>query len=195
LPVHRGDPPRGGASIYDLYVQLFQRSLYEVGELWERNRISVAREHLATSVTESLLSFLAPRIFSAEHIGRRAVIACVANEYHQTGGRMVADIFELHGWDGYFLGANTPPEGMMKMIDEKKPDLVGLSLAIYFNMGNLKRLVELVLRHHPKLPILLGGQAFRWGGAEAFREMPGVTYVASLGELETMLWKELWGET
>jgi hypothetical protein len=27
----------------------------------------------------------------------------VANEYHQIGGKMVADIFELNGWRGYFV--------------------------------------------------------------------------------------------
>jgi methanogenic corrinoid protein MtbC1 len=34
--------------IKDLYVNLFQRALYQVGELWEHQRISVAVEHLAT---------------------------------------------------------------------------------------------------------------------------------------------------
>jgi len=37
--------------VYDLYVDLFQRSMYEIGELWETNKVSVATEHLATSIT------------------------------------------------------------------------------------------------------------------------------------------------
>ena len=43
-----------GCSITDLYTRLFERSLYDVGDLWEHHRISVAVEHLATSMTESL---------------------------------------------------------------------------------------------------------------------------------------------
>jgi len=174
-------------NIHDIYVHLFQRSMYEVGELWEKNLISVALEHLATSITESLLSFLAPQIFAAEHIGKKAIIACVANEYHQTGGRMVADIFELHGWDGYFLGANTPHHDLLKMIDEKKPDVVGLSLAIYFNLGNLLTIVEMIRSNYPNQAIFVGGQAFRWGGVDAFHGKPQVTYMAALGALETFL--------
>jgi methanogenic corrinoid protein MtbC1 len=34
----------------DLYVDLFQRSMSQVGDLWEQQRISVAAEHLATEV-------------------------------------------------------------------------------------------------------------------------------------------------
>jgi MerR family transcriptional regulator, light-induced transcriptional regulator len=174
----------GDIEIYDLYINLLQRSMYEVGALWESNRISVAKEHLASSITESLLSLVYPRIFAADHLGKKAIVACVANEYHQLGGKMVADILELHGWDGYFLGANTPPEELLKLIDEKKPDLIGLSLAIYSNLDNLLRVVEMVQTNSRGLPIIVGGQAFRWGGAEAISKYPAVQYVSSLSDLE-----------
>lgn len=89
-------------AIRDLYVELFQKSMYKVGELWERNEISVAREHLATTITESLLSSTYPYIFTGEQTAKKAIISCAANEYHQLGGKMVADIFEL-AWLGYTL--------------------------------------------------------------------------------------------
>mgnify|MGYP006300613683 FL=1 len=123
-----------GTDIRALYEDLFQRSLYQVGELWENNRISVAHEHLATSITESLLLLVYPRLFAAEHIGRKAIISCSVNEFHQIVGKMVADMFELNGWDGYFLGANTPSGDLIQMIEEFEPDVVCLSLSIYENM-------------------------------------------------------------
>lgn len=170
--------------IYTLYVNLFQQSMYEVGKLWEKNLISVAVEHLATSITESLLNLVYPRIFAAEHTGKKAVIACVANEYHQLGGKMVADIFELHGWDGYFLGANTPSQDLLKLIDEKKPDLIGLSLAIYSNVEGLCRIIEMIRSTFRNLPILVGGQAFLWGGTDRVSQYDEVTYLSSLRDLE-----------
>jgi methanogenic corrinoid protein MtbC1 len=176
-----------GVTIYDLYLHLFQQSMYQVGELWEQNRISVAVEHLATAITESLLTLVYPLIFSAEHVGRKAVVSCVASEYHQLGGKMVADIFELNGWDGYFLGANTPPEELLKLIQEKKPDLLGLSLSIYINMENLYRVLELVRGSFRDLPVLVGGQAFRWGGRERVEKYPGVTVIPTLKELESFI--------
>jgi methanogenic corrinoid protein MtbC1 len=173
--------------LYDLYVHLFQRSLYEVGDLWERNRVSVAIEHLATTITESLLTLVYPRIFAAEHIDKKAVVACVANEYHQIGAKMVADVFELNGWDGYFLGANTPPESLLAFVQEKRPHVLGLSLSVYFNMDTLCRLLEIVRGAFRDLPVLVGGQAFRWGGADRVTRYPGVQQVSTLKELESFI--------
>ncbi|MFW6237267.1 MAG: cobalamin B12-binding domain-containing protein, partial [Desulfosudaceae bacterium] len=127
-----------GLAPEDLYTDLFQRSLYEVGELWEQNRVSVAVEHLATAVTESLLAAVYPHILGGETERRRkAVISCSVNEYHQVGARMVADIMETRGWDTWFLGANTPTADLLRMLQEKVPDMLGLSVSIYFNMAAL----------------------------------------------------------
>jgi methanogenic corrinoid protein MtbC1 len=176
-----------GITLYDLYIRLFQRSMYQVGELWEQNRISVAVEHLATAITESLLTLVYPLIFSAEHVGRKAVISCVAGEYHQLGGKMAADVFELNGWDGYFLGANTPPEELLKLIQEKRPDVLGLSLSLYFNLDSLCRLLEMVRGSFRDLPVLVGGQAFRWGGRDRVETYPAVTLVPTLEGLESFI--------
>jgi len=176
-----------GVEIKTIYLELFQNSLYEVGELWERNRISVATEHLATSITESAMGLMQPLLFARERIGRKAVVSCVANEFHQVGGKMVADIFELHGWDGYFLGANTPLVDLLTILKDKKPDALCLSLSIYFNLPNLIAAVEALQREQPQLEILVGGQAFRWGGQDSMERFPGVRLLESIDDLEKYL--------
>lgn len=193
----RGDRPEctrivkdlldGDVSIYELYLDLFQASLYEVGYLWETNRVSVAIEHMATSITESLLSLVYPRIFSVPHSGKKAVVSCLVNEYHQIGGKMVADIFELNGWDGYFLGANTPVRDLLDMLREKKPQILALSLSIYFNMDFMHHVLQEVEREIPGQRIIVGGQAFRWGGTDIQHKYSRVKYVPSIKELEKML--------
>lgn len=97
-----------------------------------------------TGSTESLLNLAYPSIFDTERIGRKAVVSCSANEFHQVGGKMVADILELNGWDGHFLGANTPPGDMVRFIQEVKPDFVGLTLSILSNLDNLKYAIEVI---------------------------------------------------
>jgi MerR family transcriptional regulator, light-induced transcriptional regulator len=174
----------GDIDIKVLYSQLFQRSMYQVGELWENNRITVANEHLATSITESLLNLSYPLVFGTERIGKKAVISCSANEFHQVGGKMVADILELNGWDGHFLGANTPPDDMAQFIQDTKPDLVGLSLSILSNIDNLQRSIEVVKTDFPNINLLIGGQAFRWGGLDTIKKYAGAEYIPSLEELE-----------
>ncbi len=171
-------------SIKDLYVHLFQRSMYEMGTLWEQNKISVATEHMCTAITESLINMCYPLIFSAEHCGKKAVITCTPGEYHHIGARMVADHFELHGWDGYFLGANTPTNELIRFIREHQPDLLAISMSVYFNLPNLKTLVDKIQREYPDLTILLGGQGFRWGGTDVFQSGDHIHFITSLDELE-----------
>ena len=170
-----------------LYQDLIQRSLYDVGVLWEQGRVSVATEHLATAITESLLNLVYPRLFSQPRLDKSAVVTCTANEYHQIGGKMVADIFELNGWRGYFLGANTPMNDLMDLIREKRPDVVTLSLTIYFNLEMLLQTAAAVRAEFPTVPILVGGQAFRWGGRERAEQIAGVQCLTSLVQLESWM--------
>jgi hypothetical protein len=173
--------------LLSLYEDLVQRSLYAVGELWERNRISVATEHLATAISESLLNLTYPRLFASPRNGKSAVVTCVANEHHQIGGKMVADLFELHGWRGYFLGANTPVREVIALITEKRPDVVALSVATAFGVAEAINSAAVIRAEYPCLPLLVGGQALRWGGRERLERIPGVHCLASLRELATWL--------
>lgn len=173
--------------VADLYENLFQASMYEIGALWEANKISVATEHMATAIIESLLPLIYPHLFRQDYKGLKAVISCTPNEYHQVGAKMVADFFEIHGWDACFLGANTPVPDMIKMIREKKPEVLGLSLSIYFSLNRLIYVLEEVRKHFPELLVLVGGQAFRHGGQEALEDFAPIAYVQSLKELETWM--------
>lgn len=151
----------------EIYIELFQRSLYEVGELWESNRISVATEHIATAITESLMTMLHPRVFATPRKPFRAIISCGANEYHQVGAKIVADTFELYGWRTTFLGANTPSETLLDAVQRQRPSVVGLSLSIYFNLAGFLDLAGELRTSHPDLSLVAGGQAFRHGGRDA----------------------------
>ena len=167
-----------------LYTDLFQKSLYAVGELWELNRISVAREHLATAITESLLNMVYPRLFENTQTDKKVVVSCAANELHQIGGKIVADFFELNGWESHFLGANTPITEILGYIQETKPDLVGLSLSVYFNMPSLIKEIETIRSNFKHIDIFVGGQAFRWGGVDLVKKYPATYYIESLTALE-----------
>lgn len=176
--------------ITDLHENLIKRSMYKVGELWELNEITVANEHLATAISDTLLNLTYPYIFKTKRNGKKAVIACCTNELHQLGAKMVADTIEFNGWDSHFLGANTPLDDMIRYIDEISPAIVGISLSYRPNLDHLKRAVETVRREFPHLDLLVGGHAFLGGGLDGpgfIKEYPGVEYVPSLKLLENIL--------
>jgi methanogenic corrinoid protein MtbC1 len=176
-----------GIDVRDLFINLFQRSLYDLGELWEHHRISVAVEHLASAITERLLSMVEVDTFSAPHIDQSVIIACIADEFHQIGARMVSDVFELHGWNTHFLGANTPVRDLISMIHKKKPDLIVVSVSVYFNIPNLLSALTELRTSFPTIPILAGGQAFRWGGVQLLSRFENIRYISDIIELEEVI--------
>ncbi|MDP2236140.1 MAG: cobalamin-dependent protein [Bacteroidales bacterium] len=174
----------GRHSVEEIYSGLFERSLYQVGDFWERNLISVATEHMATAITENLMILMQPKLFATERVGKKAVIASVAGEFHQVGAKMVADVFEMNGWDGFFLGGNTPEKELIRFIDNNKPDLIGLSLTIYFNLPTLISTMKQIRHHFDDIPIIVGGQAFRWGGREEIKgQIKDAFYLESINSL------------
>jgi MerR family transcriptional regulator, light-induced transcriptional regulator len=178
---------REKVSLDVVYLELFERSLYQVGDLWESDQISVGVEHMATAITESAMTLLYPLIFATPRCGHRAVVSCIADEFHQIGAKIVADIFEFHGWDGYFLGANVPETALLWMIQEKRPDFLCLSLTVQANLPILLKNIEAVRASFPQQEILLGGQAFRLGEVEAVKSLPAVTCVESIHHLEEII--------
>ena len=82
---------------FDVYTGLFQPSMYRVGELWEYNKISVAAEHMASSITEGLMNRVAMDMEPAPAVDKSVVVGSVEGELHQIGAKMVADVFEFHG--------------------------------------------------------------------------------------------------
>lgn len=147
-------------SVLDLYEQVFKVSLYEIGRLWETNQISVAAEHLATAITEGILNELFEQLISSRKMNRKVVVACVEQERHQVGVKMVADTFEMMGWESYFLGTGIPVQELIRYIHEVKPDMLAISLSVYFNYAGLLKMIEKIRSEFPELQVIIGGQAF-----------------------------------
>ena len=118
------DAVQAGVRIQDIYLHVFQRSQYEIGRLWHLNKITIAHEHYCTAATQMIMSQLYPYIAPERKNGKRMVAASVSGELHELGIRMVADFFEMAGWDTTFLGANTPLPAIVKMLAEQKADVV-----------------------------------------------------------------------
>jgi methanogenic corrinoid protein MtbC1 len=153
---------KDGIKVEDIYIHVFESSQHEVGRLWQNNQITVAQEHFCTAATQMIMSQLYPYIFSSDKIGLTLVAACVAGEMHEMGVRMVADLFEMEGWDTYYLGANTPAESIIDTIIQLNADVIAISASIHYNVGAVKELVDQIRKSEDTshIKILVGGRPF-----------------------------------
>lgn len=151
-----------GQSIKDIYEHIFQKTQYEVGSLWQNNKISVAHEHYCTAATQLIMSSLYPRIFSMEKNGKKLVACSVADELHEIGIRMVSDFFEMEGWDTHYLGANMPDEHLIRSLIEYKPDILAISVTLPMHIDKAAKLIEKVRANEQtaRIKIMVGGYPF-----------------------------------
>jgi methanogenic corrinoid protein MtbC1 len=154
---------RAGARIPDLYLQVFAPTQYELGRLWQLNQLSVAQEHYCTAVTQRLMASLYPAIVGPPHGRATLIVACVAGELHELGARMVADLLELDGWHTVYVGASTPPAGLVQLLEERQAQVLCLSATLALHAGAVRAIIEAV-RAAPigqRVHILVGGRLFQ----------------------------------
>ena len=150
-----------GTPVKSMYLDIFQKVQYEIGRLWQLNTISVAQEHFCTAVTQMAMAQLYPYIFATKRVDKTLVSACVGGELHELGPRMVADFFEMAGWDTYYLGANTPKESLLHAVVDQRADVVGISVTMTYYLHKVRELIQYLRAElGDRVHILVGGYPF-----------------------------------
>ncbi len=156
------DAFESGVTIKDIYIFIFQVTQKEVGRLWQMGKIFVAQEHFITAATQFIMSRFYPYMFSIPKQNKRIFISCINGELHEMGPRMIADLFELNGWDTYYFGANTPQSSLIKAVDLYKPKVIALSATMTFNLSSVEELIIKIRQDNNSkdIKILVGGYPF-----------------------------------
>lgn len=150
-----------GGSLVDAELGLIQPALYDVGLKWQNNVISVAQEHLATAIAHTLMTRGLLQSAVPASNGKRILLACVAGNSHALGLQMVADAFQLAGWDVQCLGANVPTIALAEQIGVFKPDLLGLSVSFAQQLRVVKEIMSRLeqLYGEARPAVIIGGLA------------------------------------
>ncbi len=152
-----------GTSIKDIYLNIFQVVQLEVGRLWQTSKISVAQEHYITASTQVIMSQLYPYLFGTKKNNKNLLVTCINGELHELGARMIADFFEMDGWNTYYLGANSPAASIIKTIENQKTDVLAISATMTFNISAVSELINKVRKQSSSnnLKIVVGGYPFK----------------------------------
>lgn len=149
-------------SARDVYMHVLERSLKEVGRLWEMNIIDVSQEHYISNVTQQIMSQLYPYFSFQDRNKRSCVSLSVSGEFHNIGIRMVTDFLESAGWDTYYLGSDIPSQNVIRAIQDRKADMLAISATMAFNIDAVSGLIKGVrsARGCKNVRIIVGGRAF-----------------------------------
>lgn len=156
------DAAERGEPVRELYLQVFQPALREIGRLWQMKQINVAQEHFCSAATQMAMSQLLSRVEPAEPCRHGVVVACVSGELHDVGARMVADFFDMAGWDAYFCGANTPHGAIVQSVVERSAEAVAISATMACHVHAVQDLIEDIRAESrcARVHIMVGGYPF-----------------------------------
>jgi methanogenic corrinoid protein MtbC1 len=86
------------------------------------------------------------------------MVFCVQGEEHSIGAKMVSSIFKESGWDTRYLGANLPVKDSVIYANIWRPDVIGISLSLIYNLPTLLECLKELnqLDYNPE--IIVGGR-------------------------------------
>ena len=152
-----------GVTVPHLYEHILAPAQARLGWMWHRGEITVADEHFGSAITQTLMAQLRQHFHRSSPKGRTVVATSTPGDLHEIGLRMVADLFEIDGWDVIYLGANTPTNDVIELLERRPPDLVALSVNTALTLRDAGELIEKVRENAKiaKTKILIGGPPLR----------------------------------
>ncbi len=129
----------------------------EIGRRWEDNQCSVADEHVATSITDSLLAQVgaATPLPTSDAL---FAVCCVEGDWHVVPARMAAELLRAEGYRVRFLGGSLPADHLERYLVELRPAALCLSCSLPLFLPGALRSVEAA--HRAGVPVIAGGRGF-----------------------------------
>jgi DNA-binding transcriptional MerR regulator len=159
--LHRLDEPAAQAILDRLFAvgtvetalsEVILPYLHDLGARWEREEVSIAQEHFASSVLRGRLLGLARGW--GRGVGPVALLACLPGEEHELGLIAFGLALRAQGWRVAYFGSNTPLETVDGAAEHLKPQLIALSAVTPEPIrASLPRLQELASHYR----VALGG--------------------------------------
>jgi methanogenic corrinoid protein MtbC1 len=150
------DAGLGEAVIHDHVVR---PALVLVGDLWADGRISIAEEHLATSISMRVLTLQREAFRVArQRASTRVLLAGAQGERHVVGLEMAGSVILHAGYDVRLLGADLPVGEVAAAVARHRPSVVGFSAATPWTAAALPDAFEAVRRVSPDTGIVVGGR-------------------------------------
>ncbi|MGH2317172.1 cobalamin B12-binding domain-containing protein [Planococcus sp. SE5232] len=167
----------------ELYQLVLTPAMYWIGELWEKNIITVADEHLATAICDFVVSVTEVRRPALNSHKKKVMVLGPEGEDHYIGLKMVSSLFKENGWEVQYLGPNLPLDAAIDSANRWQPEVIALSAALAYRLPILKEYAVAFRALDFKPTIILGGRAVSLANWPA-SEPEGTIIVKELDQLK-----------
>jgi len=138
-------------------MEVIQKGMSEIGELWYENRASVQQEHFASGLAMRRLDAL----LNASPIPSRpqtVLVGCPPGEWHTFTPLLLSLLLRRRGLNVIYLGANVPAERFSETVEKVRANLIVLVAQTLVSAASLQH-AALALTSH-KARVAFGGRIF-----------------------------------
>jgi len=143
----------------EIYLNIFQRALHKLGELWQKNMISVAQEHYGTAITRRAMERINLNTEPYDNNSPVFLGVCPPNDNHEVGLRMICDFLESNGWKTIFIGSSSTISSVLDILKNHSVDVLGISVSLSIYLKDTEEMINRVKKEYPEIKILVGGNA------------------------------------
>ena len=169
----------------DFLDQVVATALEDIGHGWAEQSVSVAQEHMATTVFRRVLGWLL-RVYEVSGPAPRLVVATPPGQVHEMGALMVAVSAAAEGWGVTYLGPDLPVADLLSAVEQTEARAVAISVVYLSDDRDLLAALRETRAGLPeRVPLLLGGAAAPEIRLQA--EAAGAVVIDSLPDFRALL--------
>jgi cobalamin-dependent methionine synthase I len=162
----------GVIKIFDKYSNLFAITqffdnllkpiMYDIGKLWEEEKLDIATEHVSVNTANALIKIINKRYLKSDtkKYNKAKIFICTPNgEQHNLACNILESILLSKGYRVFNASPSLPADSIIDSLNRVLPDAILISVTLDDNIQTAKNLIRKIRTRFPSLPIFVGGLA------------------------------------
>ncbi len=145
------------ASLEKFYDDVFKNVMYEVGHLWQQNKLDIGMEHICSNNANKAIDKITEPNKQTNRISK-IVICNPHGELHNISCNVIESVLLEKGFKVYNISPSAPTDSILSYIKDTHPFLILISVTLLDNIGSAKRLIKNIGTNYD-IPVLIGGLA------------------------------------
>ena len=141
----------------DFFDKILKPVMAQIGDEWANNKISIATEHVASNVAQTLVKIIMDKETTSGN--KKKILLCVpVGEEHHLGCDVIETFLTGKGYKVFNMATSIPSDSILYFIEHNNPDIVMVSITLGDNLKAGQRLIKKI-KDNFDVPILVGGYA------------------------------------
>ncbi|MDG5787629.1 MerR family transcriptional regulator [Evansella sp. AB-P1] len=145
-------------TIENVVIHIIGELLIEIGDMWEKQEITVAHEHYITSYLRTKIGMIFHHL-PVNGFLPKVICTCPPKELHETGLLIFTLFLKRKGYETIYLGSGIPKSDLESVVKEVNPTILFFSATLSESLQESYELASKFSNQFNTLTIGIGGQA------------------------------------